>query len=337
MNERKGFLLLLIGILSALAFMMLRPFLVYLLGSVILAFVLHPVFDRIRAYTGDQIGAGLMVFLAVFAAIMPVALTTAFVMEDARSVASDFSDFEGTSFGINIDAIENQILELTGQEVNIDEVLSTAIEGFVSITAGNFSEIVGFVTDIFIGLSVMLFLLYYMIRDGEEFIVWLRGIIPMPEDMTGKLLGRVDQTTWAVIKGHVLVAVIQGLVAGLGLFLAGVPNFFFWTFIMVILSFIPLIGSGLVWVPAVIYLLLLNRAGPAIFLLLYSTIVVGLTDNFLRPLLVDEDADLHPATILVGVIGGVFLLGAPGLFVGPIILGVLKSTLMVFRNNYEDL
>ena len=104
-----------------------------------------------------------------------------------------------------------------------------------------------------------------------------------------------------------------------------------------LLSIIPLIGSGLVWVPAFIYLLLLNRAGPAIFLLLYSTIVVGLTDNFLRPLLVDEDADLHPATILVGVIGGVFLLGAPGLFVGPIILGVLKSTLMVFRNNYEDL
>lgn len=333
MNERKAFLLMLIGALAFLTFLMLEPFLVYILGSIILAFVLHPLYMKIKDLTGEKLGAGLMVFLAIFAAIMPVAMTTAFVLEDAKQVAADFSDIQT----FNVSRLEDRVYELTGQEIDVENTMRRAVRGVVSTTAGNVSQVLGLITDLLIGLSVMLFLLYYMVRDGESFVKWIKSIIPMPEDFTNSLAERIEQTTWAVIKGHVLIAVLQGLVAGFGLFLAGVPNYFFWTFIMVVLSFIPLIGSGLIWLPAVIYLLALNRFGAAAFLLLYSSIVVGMTDNFLRPLMVDEEADIHPAAILVGVIGGVFLLGAPGLFIGPIIFGVFKSTLMVFESNYEDL
>jgi predicted PurR-regulated permease PerM len=333
MNERKGFLLLVIGLLIVVAALMVKPFLAYVLGAVILAFVLHPLHQKIEPYTGERLSAMLMVIMSIVVAVIPVIMATGFVIEDARNVASEFSSIDA----VNVTEIEASIEQYTGQQVDIEQNLRNAVESFVSLTLGNFSEVLGVVMNFLIGISLMLFLMYYLIKDGLDALEWIKPVIPMPNDISDSLFSRVNRTTWAVIKGHVLVAVIQGLVAGLGLFLAGVPDYFFWTFMMVVLGFLPLIGSMVVWGPAAIYLLMMNRVGAAVFLAIYGAIVVGLTDNFLRPLLVDEDAGLHPATILIGVIGGVYLLGAPGLFLGPILLGILKSTLLVFKNNYEDL
>jgi predicted PurR-regulated permease PerM len=106
---------------------------------------------------------------------------------------------------------------------------------------------------------------------------------------------------------------------------------------MILLAFIPLVGAFLVWGPAGGYLIFTGRPAPGIFLLIWGAVVVGLTDNFLRPLLVDREAELHPAVILIGVLGGLTVFGAAGIFMGPIALGVLKSVLEVFRNNYDEL
>ncbi|MFB6147859.1 MAG: AI-2E family transporter, partial [Candidatus Nanohaloarchaea archaeon] len=185
-------------------------------------------------------------------------------------------------------------------------------------------------------LTLMMFLLYYFLKDGREMVVWVKSVLPMDDEVKDSLCEKVDQTTWAVIKSHVLVAIIQGLVAGLGLIVLGIPNSIFWTFVMVVLGFIPLVGTLLVWGPASVYLFLVNRPVAALALALYGFVVVGMTDNIVRPLAVDRSAELHPAVIIVGVLGGVYLFGAPGLFFGPILLGVFKSVLLVMKNNYND-
>jgi len=124
----------------------------------------------------------------------------------------------------------------------------------------------------------------------------------------------------------------------LGLAITGVPNYAFWTFIMVILGFIPIIELWLYGcLPAAAYLFAIDRSAAAIFLFLYGMVIVGLTDNILRPIAVDRGSNLHPAVIIIGVIGGVYIFGAAGLFIGPIILGIFKAVLLVFKNNYEDL
>lgn len=106
---------------------------------------------------------------------------------------------------------------------------------------------------------------------------------------------------------------------------------------MVLLSFLPIVGPFIVWGPAVAYLASIGSIFEALFLAAYGLTVVGLTDNIMGPLVVDKSSELHPAVIIIGVLGGVYLFGAPGLFIGPIILGVLRSTLVVFRNNYSEL
>ena len=182
----------------------------------------------------------------------------------------------------------------------------------------------------------MMFLMYYFLKDGRKLVRWVKDVSPLPEKLEVKLLEEISNTTYAVIKGHLFVSIAQGLIAGFGLWFFGVPNSGFWTFMMMILGLLPIIGSMLIWLPASVFLAF-NDPISGILLAIYGFVIVGMSDNFLRPFFVDKNADLHPAVIILGVIGGVILIGAPGLFIGPVIFGIMKSVLTVFMENYETL
>ncbi|MFB6100169.1 MAG: AI-2E family transporter [Candidatus Nanohalobium sp.] len=333
MNSQRGFLLILVTSLLFVAGLMLKPFLGYILGALLLAFILMPLQDRLSNLIGDKLSALTLIVLTFVAVSVPFALIFGAVANDAQDVIGEVNQTQL----FDIQKAEQIIMEYTGQQVNLEQEIREVLNQFVSTTLGGVSEFLNVLTGIAIGFSVMLFLLYYLLKDGKEFTGYLKGIIPLPEDIVNRLHRKTYQTTWAVIKGHILVAVIQGLIAGVGLWFTGVPNFAFWTFVMILLAFIPIIGAFMVWGPASIYLLAINRPIAAIVLAVYGSIVVGLTDNFLRPLLVDRSGDLHPAVILIGVIGGVYVFGAAGLFIGPVVFGVLKAVLEVFKSNYQDL
>lgn len=333
MNEQRGFLVLFIVAIGALAGLMLKPFLPYVMGAAILGFILRPLHKKIRPYTGEVASAASLVFLTLFLAILPMFLGVTVVLDDAQDLSSRIGDLET----IDLSAVDQKLEEITGEEFNIEENIRNAIRGFASITFGNLSQVFNLVLNLTIGLSLMLFLLYYFIKDGDSFVLWLKDTVPLPEDIQDSLIRRTNITTWAVVKGHVLVAIAQGLVAGIGLYIAGVPNPYFWTFVMTILAFLPIVGSFIIWGPAGVYLIAIDQIAAGIFLLVYGAIVVGLTDNFLRPLVVDKSAEIHPAVIIIGVLGGVYLFGAPGLFIGPVIFGILRASLAVFKNNYDEL
>lgn len=333
MDLQRGFLISVILGLLFIAGQMFRPFLGYLLGTVMLAFVLYPLQRRMAPRIGPRISAGLLVIFTLLAAIIPFALTINAVVDDAQDLTGNINNTQI----IQTDEIEELILELTGQQVDVDEEIEDFAREFAVNTLGNVSNILDIVTNVSIGLSLSVFVLFYLLKDGKEFKSWLRDTTPMPAEIQDKLYGKTYKTTWAVVKGHVLVAIAQGGIAGLGLFLVGIDSYAFWTFIMILLAFIPIVGAFLVWGPAGAYLFLTGRPAAGTFLLIWGAVVVGFTDNFLRPLLVDREAELHPAIILIGVIGGLYVFGAAGIFMGPISLGVLKAVLEVFKNNYDEL
>ncbi len=333
MKIERVFLGSLILVLGAIAFLMVRPFLGYIIGAVLLGFMLHPLHRRFSPSVGERISAFSLVILTIFVAIVPLFVAGAAVAGDARDFAQNVQQTEL----LNYTQMEQQIQQYTGQQVDLEEGVNNIVRGFTTVTIGSFSKVLSLATSIFIGLSLMLFLMYYFLKDGERLVSWLREITPLEPDVQDVLYERLDRTTWAVIQSHVLVAVAQALATGAGLALAGVPNYIFWTFVMIILGFIPIVGVALVWGPAAVYLFITGDTAAAIFLAVYGFFAVGMIDNFLRPLLVDRSAKLNPAVILVGVVGGVYVFGAAGLFIGPIIFGALKATLTVFKNNYRDL
>lgn len=333
MNSQRGFLLVLVVSLLFLSGLMLKPFLGWILGALLLAFILMPLQDRFSKYIGSQISAFSLILLSIVLVSVPFALIFGAVATDARDAIGDVN----SSTIIDTDNVERMILERTGQEVDLDSQIQSALSNFVDTTIGSASRALSVITSLSLGISVMLFLLYYLLKDGKGFTSYLKDTVPLPDDILDKLERKTYITTWAVIKGHILVAIIQGAIAGIGLWLTGIPNYIFWTFVMVLLAFIPIIGAFIVWGPASIYLFMIDRPIAGIFLLAYGATVVSFTDNFLRPILVDRGADIHPAVILIGVLGGVYVFGAAGLFIGPIVFGVLKATAEVFKKHYHEL
>lgn len=333
MDIEKSFLIGLIGILGAISAFMLRPFLGFILASAMLAFVLYPLHKRLEPYLGPQISAAILVAVAIIATVIPLAITTGAVIEDARDLSEGINQ---TQF-IDPTDVEDLVEQYTGQEIDIRQSVDGLITRFTSVTVGGVSQFVTTIVHITLGVFLTIFLIYYFLKDGKKFVDWVKASTPLPDHLQAQLYEQVDKTTWAVIKGHVFVAVLQGLVAGLGLFLTGVPNYAFWTFVMVILAFIPIIGTFVVWGPAAAYLFAVGRPSAGFFLAIYGFLIVSLIDNFVRPLVVDRGTDLHPAVILAGVLGGVYVFGAAGLFIGPIIIGIFKSAVVVFRDNYQEL
>jgi len=332
-NDKKGFLLALIFTFGLAAFMMLRPFTSFLLGAVILAFILHKPHKFLRKYTGDKISSLLLTLSSIVLAIIPLLIVGAAVVDDAQGVIKGVN----TTDVVDFELIEVQIEELTGTNIDIQSKITSGLSAVTSGAFGGLSKAINFAASLTLGLSLALFLVYYLIKDGKEFVGWIKDVSPLPEDIEDNLIEELSFTTSAVLKGHLLVAIAQGMIAGIGLVLVGIPNAFFWTFVMVLLSIVPLIGSAFIWLPAAFYLIFSGSTFAGVALLIYGFVVVGATDNFLRPIVVDDEADLHPAVVIIGVLGGVTVFGAPGLFIGPISFGALKSALTVFIEHYEDL
>ncbi|MFC4543990.1 AI-2E family transporter [Halosolutus amylolyticus] len=332
MNLSKGYLLALVGIFAYLSLQLVLPFLQYVLGALLLAFVLFPVQERLENHVSPTIAAFALLVLALVGFVVPfVVVATAIAGDVARLLQGIEPE------ALQLTELERLIAEETGREVDLAGQLAGSAEQIGSILLDQTTMWVSALTHALVGLGVMLFLLYYLLKDGNNLMAWIRSVTPLPDDVQNDLYDELSEVMWAVLAGHVLIAIIQGVIAGLGLFATGIPNAAFWTFIMVILSLIPLVGAPLVWIPAVIYLFLMGEPLLALALGVYSTIVVGISDDYLRPIVVDRYAQISPAVIMLGVLGGIYAFGVMGLFFGPVIAGALIATVTVVDDNYDRL
>ncbi|WP_418280989.1 AI-2E family transporter [Halorubrum sp. DTA98] len=339
MNRGQSFLLLLIGAVALLTLFIVLPFVEYVIAAVILAYVLYPIHDRLEGRIGSvhhrlndglasMVSAVALILASIVAVIVPFAYIALVFVDDLVAIA------EGET-GLDVAAIETRIAAVTGEEVDVATWLSTAGEVLVETLFGGVSGIVTGALQASLGIALTLFVLYYTLVEGPEFVAWLRSIIPLPSDVTDELFEKVDSTTWGVVIGHISVALLQAVVAGVGLWAAGIPNVVFWTFVMAVLALLPLIGAFLVWGPAAAYLVVVDQTTAGILLAVYGVAVVSMVDNYARPIVIDKQAHLNPGIILVGVFGGIYSIGFTGLFVGPIVIGVLAATLETFREDYD--
>ena len=332
MNKQQAFLLLLIGASATGGLLILVPFLEYVLGAAILAYVLHPLHLRLKPQLGEKLSPIVLILASAVTVVLPMVYILLVLWRDLNQLASGARELP-----FDVAETEAWLSEVLESDVDLGQETGTLLEELADILFGSVGEAFAMVLEISIGFALVLFLVYYILRDGQRFVRWAISIAPMSEPMAANLIKQIDQTIWGVISGHIFVAMVQGIVAGVGLALAGVPNYVFWTFVMIVLSLLPLIGAFLVWAPASVYLFLIDQPEWGVFLAVYGFTVVSLIDNYVRPILIDREADLNPGIILIGVFGGVYSIGFTGLFIGPIVLGVLAATLTTFREQYDQM
>ena len=328
MNDNEKALFGLLAIIVILAILVVLPVLEYVLVAIILAYVLYPLHVRFETLVGPFVSAIVLIATALVALIVPLVYILGVFASDLRAAA------EGEPT-VEIGEIEEQILERTGVEVDLVSSLSDFAEQLVSILFGGVTGILTTALEFFIGIALVLFLVFYLLRDGDAFVTWLEELSPLPVNDTKRLFRKVHQTMWGAVIGHSFAALVQALVAGVGLWIAGVPNPLFWTVVMAVLAFLPLIGAFLIWAPASGYLFLIDQTVAGVFLFLYGATIVSMIDYYARPLVIDQSARLNPGVILVGVFGGIYTFGFVGLFIGPIIIGVLAATLETIKEKQE--
>jgi predicted PurR-regulated permease PerM len=175
-----------------------------------------------------------------------------------------------------------------------------------------------------LSFAIMLFLLFFFLRDGEIMIARARRLIPLAEDRKDKLFSQLSAVTRAIVFGTTVTALLQGFLLGIGFAFAGLPSPVVFGVLAALLSLLPVGGAAFVWIPAVIWLFFDKHWGAGIFILIWGCLLGGL-DNVLRPLLISGRARISALAVFVGVLGGIPAFGAIGVIAGPVVLSLVLA------------
>ncbi|MFZ1500099.1 MAG: AI-2E family transporter [Giesbergeria sp.] len=176
-----------------------------------------------------------------------------------------------------------------------------------------------------VSLGVMLYLLFFLLRDGRSLAVRIRSAVPLKESQKTSLSSKFTTVIRATIKGNLMVAACQGLLGGLIFWVLGVQGPILWGVLMAFLSLLPAIGAGLIWGPVAIYFLATGALWQAAVLTAFGVAVIGMVDNVLRPILVGRDTKMPDYVILISTLGGMTLLGLNGFVIGPVIAALFMA------------
>lgn len=225
-----------------------------------------------------------------------------------------------------IDELRGHLLELLGLESLGGLAVSTGTAVGRALFAALF------------GLIVMTISLYYFLADGPQMVDSLMRLSPLDRRHVSQLLGEFDKVSRAVVLATLLSALAQGILGGIGYWLAGFDSIFLLTVLTLVLAMIPFVGAAAVWAPCCLWLLLIEqRTGAAIVLAVFGVAVISAVDNLIKPYVLHGQSNLHPLLALLSVLGGVQALGPIGIFVGPMAVAFLQALLHMLQGELKDI
>ncbi|EXS68746.1 MULTISPECIES: AI-2E family transporter [Sphingobium] len=340
--EDTSFAVLILAVSMAFAWIV-QPLFGAILWGVIASILFAPLNDRLlRAMPTRNNLAALLTLLVIMAmVILPAILLSAFLLQEVAGVYARMQSGEadpGTYF-LRFQAHLPQWLKslLTGLGLSdFDSVRTKLTAGiaasFQTLTARAFSigqSAFGFV----VALGVMLYLTFFLLRDGKQVAARVETAIPLDPDQRAALLVKFAAVIRATIKGSLVVAVIQGAIGGIVFWALGIHSALLWGVLMAFLSLLPAIGTGIVWAPVAVYLLVTGAVWEGVILILCGLFVIGLVDNLLRPILVGRDARMPDYVVLISTLGGLQVLGFNGLVIGPVAAALFIAAWDIFARS----
>jgi predicted PurR-regulated permease PerM len=311
--------------------LLLQPFFSAIVGAIVLAVVTQRPYNWLAArIRNGNACATLALILVILAIVVP----SYFLGQELGSQAFAAID------ALRNDANQQKIADFIGRH-------PAFADKFYSITSSIDPNNAARVTATYLGqhigaflgssvhtlteLIVMLFVLFFLFRDRAQALAFLRSLLPLHEDEATELLQRLDDTIVATALGRLVIAAVQGILAGLAYWALGVPGVILWTFTTAVVAMIPAFGTVLVWAPIALYLGATGHWGKAAILALWGGVIVSTIDNFLYPVLVGTRLRAHTVTILLSILGGVALFGITGIILGPITFALAGILLDFWR------
>lgn len=345
-NANRTVLLVFLGLSLCATYWLLQPFMEPILLAILIGILAIPAHRRLEALLrGRQSAASLLtctILVLLFLTPLSIVLVAVIAQGIEYSLAvkewateENIRAFLSSPFVSKVYAWLERILP--EGTLTTDNLRSSALS-----LAGNMgtelaaisTALLGSVTRFFINGTLLLFALFFVLRDHDRLMEFIRHALPLSRTQEDTLFKEVREVSKSALLGSLLTALTQGLVGGIGLSLAGIPGVF-WGTIMAFTSLIPVVGTALVWVPAAIYLAVTGQYAWAIFLVAWGVLVIGSIDNFLRPLFM-QGASMNTVVVFFALLGGLQVFGLMGLIYGPLIVAVTLVMFRLYETEFEN-
>jgi len=339
----KTVLMLMVIAISALFLSMIHQFLMAIFLAGLFSAMARPAFRRLNVmFKGHEHLASLTTLVLMIIVVMiPLLMLIGMVVGQAIDVSQSVTPWvkkaleepEGVSnylqhlpFYEHLVPYRETIMQKAG--VLIATVSTFLVGGLSSATFGTVN---------FLFMSfIFLYTMYFFQMDGDKLVRKILYYLPLRSSDENLMLEKFTSVTRATLKGTLLIGLLQGGLAGIAFAAAGIDNAVFWGTVMAVLSIIPSVGSALVWGPASIMLIVQGNLASGIGLLLFCGVVVGSLDNVLRPILVGKDTKMHELMIFFGTLGGIFMFGITGIFIGPLISSLFVTIWEIYGVAFKE-
>lgn len=322
------FFLIIFAAVLGLTFFMFQPFLGALSLAGVFAVLFYPLFERLKKqfHVGPAVAAGIVVLVLLVVVLAPLTSLGYLLFLETRDAVSHINVGSG-DVGRALETVEDYAsVFMPGFTIDLREYAGKAVQVLSESLGSIFASTAQTLLSLLLGLIAF----FYFLKDGERLGQSIIRHSPLRDEHDREIFERLQGTIGSVVKGSLLIALIQGLLSGVGLAVFGVPNPVLLGMLAGIAALIPAIGTAVVLAPAVVYLFIVGSSGAGLGLLLWSLIAVGLIDNLVGPYLMGRGTQIHPLFILLSVMGGLTLFGPMGFILGPIVLSLLAVLFQIY-------
>lgn len=329
---QKYFFISLLLAISAIIFFVFLPFLEVIILSTIFAVVLGPVHEKITKMIGGRKGTAAFIVILLFAVVViaPFTYLSFKVLNESKDIYIQLTNHTDIDYIQKLtNAVEKPIQRIYPSfSLNVGEFAKLGADWITAHLSAILSSVLSIVT----GIILIFISLFFFLRDGEKFKKTLISLSPLADKYDELIFKKIKLTINATSSGVILVALVQGILAGVGMWVFGIPNPTLWGSISAVASLVPGLGTALIFIPAVAYTYIAGNIPNAIGLLLWGGLIVGLVDNFLTPYLYSRSVDIHQLIMLFAVLGGLVVFGPIGFIFGPIVLAIFFSLIDIYQD-----
>jgi predicted PurR-regulated permease PerM len=340
--EDRTFLWVIVGVSVAFAWI-LWPFFGTVLWATIAAIVFAPLYRRLLTSMRQRRTPAALAAVTVITVmvILPLTVLTALLVQEAAGVYDRIQSGDlkiGRYFRDVFSALPAWAIALLNRFglMNLDDVqemLTTGLLRSSQFLAGQALSFGQNAFDFIMSLFVMLYLLFFLLRDGDELARRIRDAVPLRPEQRHALLETFAVVIRATVKGNVVVAVLQGALGGFIFWFLGIHAPVLWGALMAIFSLLPAVGAALVWLPVAVYLLATGAVWQGVVLIAWGALVIGLVDNVVRPVLVGKETKMPDYVVLISTLGGIAVFGVNGFVVGPVIAAMFMAAWQIFATS----
>jgi predicted PurR-regulated permease PerM len=325
-----GFFLLILGVATVLAYHVFKPFFSVIILAVVFAILLYPIYTKVLKYFRgrETVSSVVVIILTLIFILTPLAFLSIEIFNQSRDVYVQLQTSNVDYLQKIVDTIQKPI------QAHVPE-FSLNIVGFVSQTLGwissNVGNIISGTAQVILAIFLIIISLFFFLKDGKNIVKYLLDLSPLDDVYDIKIMHRISAMISSVIRGALLIAIIQAILVGFGFYLFGIPNAVLWGTVTAIVSLIPTFGTGLVIIPGALYLFFQGNTMGGVGILIWGIVLVGTIDNLLMPYLYGKGVHVHQLIILFSVLGGLVTFGPVGFIIGPMVASLFLAVLEIYR------